>query len=78
MTGLNATGYGRTMTNKGKSIAETGGFVWGEPQQWRLAEIKVLEKRIRSGKFTEADQRRLCELKGIDFDGYDLEDHPNA
>jgi hypothetical protein len=64
--------------SKDKFIAETGGFAWGEPQQWRLAEIKALVKRIRSGKFTEADQRRLCELKGIDFDGYDLEDHPNA
>lgn len=67
----------RTMS-KEQFIAETGGFAFGEPQRWRLAEITVLEKRIRSGKFTEGDQRRLCELKGIDFDGYDLEDHPNA
>jgi hypothetical protein len=66
------------MTNKEKFIAETGGFIWGEPQRWRLAEIKVLEKRIRSGKVTEEDQRRLCELKGIDFDAYDVEDRPNA
>jgi hypothetical protein len=66
------------MANKEKFIAETGGFVLGEPQQWRLAEITVLEKRIRSGKFSEEDQRRLCELKGINFDSYDLEDHPNA
>jgi hypothetical protein len=66
------------MTNKEKIIAETGGFAWGEPQQWRLAEINVLEKRIRSGRFSEEDQRRLCELKGINFDSYDLADHPNA
>jgi hypothetical protein len=65
-------------TNKEKFIAETGGFILGKPLKWRLAEIKVLEKRIRSGKFTEADQRRLCEVKGINFDSYDLEDHPNA
>jgi hypothetical protein len=64
--------------SKDKIIAETGGFACGEPQQWRLAEIRVLDKRIRSGKFSEEDQRRLCELKGIDFDSYDLEDHPNA
>jgi|GEM_PF-3740590 len=64
--------------SKDKIIAETGGFIWGEPLKWRLAEIKLLEKRIRSGKITEKDQRRLCVLKGIDFDGYDLEDHPNA
>lgn len=66
------------MTNKEKFIAKTGGFAWGEPQQSRLVEIKVLEKRIRAGRFSEKDQRRLCELKGLDFDGYDLEDHPNA
>lgn len=64
--------------SKDKIIAETGGFAWGQPQQWRLAEIRVLEKRIRSGEFSEEDQRRLSELKGIDFDGYDVEDHPNA
>jgi len=66
------------MTNKEQFIAETGGFACGEPQQWRLAEIRVLEKRIRAGRFSEKDQRRLCELKGIVFDSYDLEDHPNA
>jgi hypothetical protein len=64
--------------SKDKFIAETGGFALGEHQGWRLAGIKVLEKRIGSGKFTEGDQRRLCELKGSDFNGYDLEDHPNA
>jgi hypothetical protein len=66
------------MTNKEKFIAETGGFAIGEIEPLRLAEIGVLEKRIRSGNFSEEDQRRLCELKGIDFDGYDPEDHPNA
>lgn len=66
------------MTNKDKFIAETGGFAWGEPQQGRVAEINVLEKRIRSGKFNEKDQRRLCELKGINFDSYDHEDHTSA
>jgi hypothetical protein len=34
---------------KDKFIAETGGFAWGEPQHWRLAEITVLEKRIVQG-----------------------------
>lgn len=63
---------------KEKFIAESGGFALGEPQQWRLAEIRVLEKRIRAGRFSEKDQRRLCELKGIVFDSYDLEEHPNA
>ncbi len=63
--------------SKEKFLAETGGFAWGEIEPLRLAEINVLEKRIR-GKFNEEDQRRLCELKGIDFDSYDLEDHPNA
>lgn len=64
--------------SKDKIIAETGGFAWNEIQSLRLAEINVLEKRLRSGRFNEGDQCRLCELKGIDFDGYDLEDHPNA
>jgi hypothetical protein len=63
--------------SKEKFLAETGGFAWGEIEPLRLAETNVLEKRIR-GKFNEEDQRRLCELKGIDFDSYDLEDHPNA
>jgi hypothetical protein len=67
----------RTMSiSKDKIIAETGGFAWGEPRHWRVAEITVLEKRIRSGRFTDDDQRRLCQLKGIDFD--EPEDHPNA
>ena len=63
--------------SKEKFLAETGGFAWSEIEPLRLAEINVLEKRIR-GKFNEEDQRRLCELKGIDFDSYGLEDHPNA
>jgi hypothetical protein len=63
--------------SKEKFLTETGGFAWGEIEPLRLAEINVLEKRIQ-GKFNEEDQRRLCELKGLDFDGYDLEDHPNA
>lgn len=65
-------------TSKEKFIAATGGFAWGEIESLRVAEIGVLEKRIRSSKFNEEDRRRLCELKGIDFDSYDLEDHPNA
>jgi hypothetical protein len=64
--------------SKDRIIGETGGFAWGKVAPLRLAEINVLDKRIRSGKFSEEDQRRLCELKGINFDGYDLEDHPNA
>jgi len=64
--------------SKDKFIAETGGFAVGEIEPLRRAEINVLEKRIRSGKFNEDDQRRLCELRGINFDGYDVEDHPNA
>ncbi len=44
-------------------IKETGGFVWGELNALRFKEINVLEKRLRSGKYSEQDHRRLCELK---------------
>ena len=59
-------------------IKQTGGFLWGELETLKRAEIRVLEKRLRSGKFSEQDQRRLCELKGIIFDEYDVEEHLNA
>jgi hypothetical protein len=59
-------------------ITKTGGFLWGELNALRFAEIQVLEARLRSGKYSEQDHRRLCELKDISFDAYDVEDHPNA
>jgi hypothetical protein len=69
------------MTNKEQFIEATGGFRLGEsPAQFkkRQAEIGRIERQILSGHFSEKNQRRLCELKGIDFDSYDLEDHPSA
>lgn len=68
------------MTNKEKFINETGGLSLESPAQFktRQAEIRRIERQIRSGHFGENDQRHLCELKGINFDSYDLEDHPNA
>lgn len=62
-------------------IGKTGGFRFGESdteREWRFAEIRTLENRLRSGNYSEQDHRRLCELKNISFDGYDVEEHPGA
>lgn len=75
MAALNACTMG---ISKDHSIKKTGGFIWGDLNAVRRAEIQVLEKRLRSGKYSEQDHRRLCELKNISFDAYDVEDHPNA
>lgn len=66
--------------NKEKFIEETGGLCLESRAQFitRQAAIRRIEQQIRSGHFTEKDQRRLCELKSINFDSYDLEDHPSA
>lgn len=63
---------------KDQWIERTGGFRFGEsPTEFaaRAAEIERLEKSLRSGKHDMAGleqiQRRLCDLKGIDFDSYD-------
>lgn len=62
-------------------IGRTGGFRIGEsPEEFRnrVAEIKKLESLFRSGRIKldhlEHIQRRLCQLKGIDFDSYDPPD----
>ncbi len=67
-------------TSKEKFIAATGGLRLESDAAFknRQAEIRRIEKRIQSGRVTEKDQRRICELKGIVFDSYDLEEHPNA
>ncbi len=68
------------MANKENFIAATGGFRLEPVQQFRTrqAEIRRIERRLKSGKYNEQSHRRLCELKNIVFDSYDLEDHPNA
>ena len=68
------------MTNKEKFIVETGGLRLESESEFktRQAEIQRIEAELRSGNYSEAGQRRLCELKGISFDSYELEDHPNA
>jgi hypothetical protein len=59
-------------------IERTGGFRFGESQtsfRARVTEIARLEESLMSGRHNmaelEAIQRRLCDLKGIDFDSYD-------
>lgn len=59
-------------------IERTGGYRIGETEaefDARVAEIERLEGDIRGRRVSLPDmekvQRRLCELKGIDFDGYD-------
>jgi hypothetical protein len=64
--------------SKDDFIKKTGGFLWGELNALRFAEIQVLDTRLRSGKYSEQEHRRLCEVKDISLDGYDVEDHPNA
>jgi hypothetical protein len=62
---------------KDEWIEKTGGFRIGEPLavfRARLAEIVRLENDLKSGKVrglqVEKVCRRLCDLKGIDYDGY--------
>lgn len=72
--------------SKDQWLEETGGFRIGESQiefQKRVSEIARLEEFLlagvkeapTSGKHNMAElekiQRRLCNLKGIDFDSYD-------
>jgi hypothetical protein len=60
----------------------TSGFRPGEPKaifKASVCEIRRLEKSLRSGRSfepgeTEKVLRRLCQLKGIYFDGYDPPD----
>jgi hypothetical protein len=62
-------------------INQTGGSRLGESdteRDLRFAEIRELEDRLRSGNYTEQDHRRLCELKDISFDAYDVEEHSGA
>jgi len=69
------------MTNKEMFIAATGGFRLGESAEQfraRRAEIRRIERRLKSGKYSEQNHRRLCELKNIVFDSYDIAEHPNA
>ena len=63
---------------KGQWIERTGGFSIGESDsdfQNRVTEIEKLERLLVSGNLDMAGldrtQRRLCELKGIDFDSED-------
>jgi len=59
-------------------IEKTGGLHFGESEEEfhaRVAEIEKLEKELMSGKLSmeelETVQRKLCALKGIDFDAPD-------
>jgi hypothetical protein len=68
------------MTNKETFIAATGGFRLESVAQFkkRQAEIRRIEGRFKSGKYSEQSHRRLCVLKNILFDSYELDEHPNA
>lgn len=62
-------------------IARTGGLRLGETQETfkaRVAEIGRLEGDLKAGRIKLDDlervQRRLCDLKGIDFDAPDDEE----
>lgn len=65
--------------SKRRMIEDFGGLPV-DPE--RVNEIRRLEDKFRSGKCgsdeLETIERRLCQLKGLNFDDYDLEDHPNA
>lgn len=63
---------------KDQWLERTGGFRLGEsPAQFsaRTSEIERLTASLTSGRLgieeIEATQRRICELKGIDFDSDD-------
>ena len=64
---------------KEQFIKATGGFRLGEsPEAFRarVCAIQELEQSIKSGKFMPGDEldlahRKLCDLKGINFDGAD-------
>ena len=68
------------MTNKEDFIAATGGFRLESAEQFkaRQAEIRRIGQRLKSGKYSEQSHRRLCELKNIVFDSYELDEHPNG
>jgi hypothetical protein len=68
------------MTNKETFIAATGGLRLESVEHFRArqAEIRRIERRLKSGKYSEQSHRRLCELKNIVFDNYELDEHPNA
>ncbi|MHB8217083.1 MAG: hypothetical protein ACYDDS_13490 [Candidatus Sulfotelmatobacter sp.] len=57
------------MTNKENFIAAVGGFRLESAEQFkaRQAEIRRIERRLKSGKYSEQSHRRLCELKDIVF-----------
>jgi hypothetical protein len=63
------------MRSKGHFIEETGGFRIDEsPAQFkaRVALIRALTTKIKSGKFTEDDLEHLRELKGLPPDEWTL------
>jgi hypothetical protein len=68
------------MTNKETFIAATGGFRLESTEQFkaRQTEIRRIERLLKSGKYSDQSHRRLCELKDIVFDSYDIAEHPNA
>jgi len=68
------------MANKENFIAATGGFRLESVAEFkkRQAEIRRIERRFKSGKYSEQSHRRICELKNIVFDSYELDEHPNA
>jgi hypothetical protein len=69
-----------TITDKRKFTEGTGDPCWESRARFitRRAAIRRIEQQILSGHFTEKDQRRLCELKGVDCDSRDLEEHASA
>jgi hypothetical protein len=66
-----------TMSPKDQWLDKTGGFQQGFNK--RVDETLRLEKLFISGELADEQsrelvQRRICELKGIYFDGYDPPD----
>ena len=63
-----------TMTDKQKLSEEIGGSCLESRARFitRQAAIRRIEQQILSGHFSEKDQRRLCELKGLDCDSRNL------
>ncbi len=64
--------------SKDAFIEKTGGFRFGESEadfRTRVTEIERLEQSLVSGGHDmdgiESIMRKICTLKGIDFDSYD-------
>jgi hypothetical protein len=61
------------MRSKEVFIEETGGFRLGEPPQQVTNNIQALRKKMRNGKITESERRRLHSLLGLPPDEFDYD-----